>query len=136
MAAKRIRAKSAVKPVKPVADVEPVKPRRATIITVTPGDVGNVVASNGVLTQIRVPQMPDASAPDSAFTLTDIGGPGVARQLYSIDSLGMGILVGEKICRPLGGLRGEPTLSTYPIEFKQLMVAAVPRGAVVELEVA
>jgi hypothetical protein len=105
-----------------------------TTITVTPADVGTVVASNGTLMSIGVPTLPDPIMPFESFTLTDVGGPGV-RQLYNIDSNGLGIVVGEIICRQRNGLGFGPVMSTYPIVFNELMVAACPRGTVIELEV-
>jgi hypothetical protein len=106
-----------------------------TVITVTPADVGTIVASNGVLMSIGVPTMPDGRGANGAFTLVEAGGPGVAPQLFSIDSNGMGIVMGEIICRQRTGLGIGPVMSRYPIVFNALMVAAVPRGAVIELAV-
>jgi hypothetical protein len=114
--------------------VQPQGDSMATIITVTPDDVGTIVASNGVLTSIGVPTMPDPNWPPGAFTLVDAGGPSL-RQLINIEANNIGIIVGEVVCRQRSGLGYGPVMSTYSIPFNELMVAAVPRGAVIELTV-
>jgi hypothetical protein len=105
-----------------------------TTITVTPADVGTIVASNGTLTSIGVPTIPDAAGMWETLTLTDVSGP-EPRQLFNIDSNGLGIVVGEIICRQRSGLGFGPVMSMYPMAFGALMVAACPQGAVIELEV-
>jgi hypothetical protein len=108
-----------------------------TTITVTPADVGTIVASNGVLTDIQVPTLPDdrwGFAP-GPFTLMEAGAPN-PRRFFNIESDNIGIVMGEIMCRQQhSGIGYGPLMSTYPIAFSQLMVAVCRRGAVIELMV-
>jgi hypothetical protein len=105
------------------------------MITIDDTSVGTVIPGPAALTRIEVTTMPVGryGAVPGSFTLVDNGGP-ERRQVFNVDSLGLGIMLGEVICRQNTGIGIGPVLSTYPIEFGSLLVTAVPLGGVFELE--